>query len=108
MVDVSEQMVRELALVKKRPALVEFWVPWCVYNLLLKPKMETLDAQFGGRVLVGRLNVEEHMPLVKELGIEFVPALAFFHGGRVAEKWYGDLPLRALCEAIAKYEPVNP
>src|SRR5438552_197190 len=53
----AEEMNTEV-LARKRPALVEFWTPWCLYSLLLKPKTEALDRQYGDRMIVGRLNIE--------------------------------------------------
>ena len=104
---VTADLITERALHGGQPALVEFWTPWCLYSLLLKPKTETLSQLIGDRVLVGRLNVEEYMSFGKSLGIEFVPALAFFHGGHLVQKWYGDLPLRAITDVISRYESVG-
>jgi thioredoxin-like negative regulator of GroEL len=107
MLDFGEHLLNDSVLTRHQPALVEFWAPWCVYSLLVKRKTEAMSERFGSQLLIGRLNIEEHMALVKSLGIEFVPALGFFHGGRLVEKWYGDLPLRAITDVIARYEPVS-
>ena len=107
MLDFGEDLLNDVVFARQQPALVEFWAPWCASSRLLKPKTEAMSQRFADQLLIGRLNIEEHMTLVKSLGIEFVPALGFFHGGRLVEKWYGDLPVRAITDAIARYESVR-
>jgi thioredoxin-like negative regulator of GroEL len=107
MADLNEQSLVEEVLSRKKPALVKFWAPWCLYSLLLRPKREALERLFGGRVMVSRLNVDEHLACVKSPGIEFVPGLASFNGGRLVQKWYSDLALRAVVDVVAGYESLN-
>jgi thioredoxin-like negative regulator of GroEL len=90
------------------PALIEFWAPWCVYCRLLKPKVEQLGRQFGPALLVGRVDVVAEAALARAQGIEFVPGLAFFDGGRPVRTWYGDIDRREVAEFVAARVPPRP
>jgi thioredoxin 1 len=90
------------------PALIEFWAPWCPYCRLLKPKVEQLGREFGAALLVGRVDVVAEEALARSRGIEFVPGLALFDGGRVVQAWYGDIDRREVAEFIAARIPLSP
>ena len=84
-------------------ALVEFFGRWCLYSALLKPKIAACSSRFGAAILVGSLDVDTHAATVRELGIEYVPAVALLHRGSVVERWYGDLPVSVISDAVERY-----
>jgi thioredoxin 1 len=94
----EEQVVRE-----GRPALVEFWAPWCVYCRLLKPKVERLGRAFGAALLVGRVDVVAEEALARSQGITCVPGLALFIRSQSVQIWYGDVPEREISNLIASW-----
>lgn len=68
-----------------RLALVEFWAPWCTHCRRLGPAMEQVEAQYGGKLLVGQVNTDEEPELARQFGIEVIPTLVFFRGGSPQE-----------------------
>lgn len=86
-------------------AVFEFWAPWCIYSLLLKPKTEAIAREYCSRVAVHRVNTDQHRQFAESLGIQYVPAVAFTDRGQVLETWYGDTPLHPLRRRIERYEP---
>jgi thioredoxin 1 len=108
MVEFDAALVRQAVLQEKRTALIEFWAGWCVFSRLLLPKTEALGRAFGDRALVGRLDAERHEALVRDLGIEFLPAMGFFHGGELVRKWYGDFPIQEAVELLRRHSPPGP
>jgi thioredoxin 1 len=83
------------------PAIVEFWAEWCPYSRLVRPKLERLAARYGDRLLLARVDAERHPGIVKAVGLEYLPALILFRGGRPVRRLYGD---RHLAELVAHVE----
>jgi len=104
MIEWDAEQFDQIVVRQQRPALIDCWAPWWVYYLLMKPEIEALARSCGDQVAVGRLNVEDHPALATALDIECVPALALFAVGRLARKWYGDLMLREITDALDEFK----
>ena len=76
MVELDEAAFRRAVLEYGEPTVVEFHAPWCPFGMLLGPKLRRINAQWGRRWRVARVNVVTHEALAVALGIEYVPALA--------------------------------
>ena len=90
------------------PVLVDFWAPWCGPCLALAPHLETLAADYAGRLKVLKLNIDEAPDGWKQFGVRAIPTLVFYSGGKeynrligpstmrlrlMVEKWFGELGL---------------
>ena len=64
------------------PTLVEFWQPGCGHCGALLAQLERLQRELGGRVLIAKVNVQEHRQVAAELEITSLPALALYAEGR--------------------------
>jgi len=82
-------------------AILEFWAEWCPYSRLLRPKLERLAERYGDRLLLARVDAEQHRGIVEAVGLEYIPALILFHGGQPVRRLYGD---RHLGELVAHVE----
>jgi thioredoxin-like negative regulator of GroEL len=87
-------------LLEGQMCLIEFFAAWCPYSLLLKRKMEKIGQLYGGRVTVGRIDAEAHPEIADALQVEYIPAILVLREGKVAQRWYGDTPVRSICEAV--------
>jgi thioredoxin 1 len=72
-----------------QPVLVDFWAEWCIPCRTLSPIVEAVAAQFGGRLKVGKLNVEENAQVPYKYDIRSLPTLLVLKGGQVAEQRVG-------------------
>ncbi|HPF71132.1 MAG TPA: thioredoxin [Candidatus Krumholzibacteria bacterium] len=65
------------------PVLVDFWAPWCGPCKKLTPTMEKLADEFAGRMVIGKMDVQDHPQTAGNFGIMSIPALLFVKGGVV-------------------------
>ena len=76
----------------EQPVLVDFWAPWCAPCRAVSPTIESLAAEFAGRVKVGKINVDENQGVAAALRIQSIPTVALFHGNKVVDVRVGAYP----------------
>lgn len=64
------------------PVVVDFWAAWCGPCRLVAPELERLAASHGERIRVVKVNVDSAREIAEEYGIQSIPTVALFSGGR--------------------------
>lgn len=83
-----------------QPVLVDFWAEWCVPCKALVPVMEAVAGHFGGRLKVGKLNVDENSTVAEQYDIRTLPTLLIFKNGTVSEQRIGLISKDALIKLV--------
>ncbi len=78
------------------PLLVDFWAPWCGPCRAMAPALEALGRTMAGRIVVGKLNVDDAPEIAGRLRIQGVPTVALFRGGNEVERLVGARGLEEL------------
>ena len=65
-----------------KPALVEFYAPWCVYCRRIAPALDKLAEQLEGTILIGKINIDEEPDLSDSQQIDLVPTLILYDNGK--------------------------
>lgn len=89
---------------RQQPVLVDFWAPWCGPCKQLTPIIEKVVKEAGGRVKLVKMNIDDHPSIAGQLGIQSIPAVIAFVGGRPADGFMGALPesqVRAFIDKVA-------
>lgn len=77
----TDANVRE-AIESGKPVVIDFWATWCGPCVGMTPTINELAAEYEGRVLVGKYNIEEEGDLSTECRIMSIPAILFFKDGK--------------------------
>ena len=87
---------------RQQPVLVDFWAPWCGPCKQLTPVIEKVVTEAAGRVKLVKMNIDDHPSIAGQLGIQSIPAVIAFVGGRPVDGFMGAVPESQIKQFIEK------
>jgi thioredoxin 1 len=101
-VHVTDKNFKEIT--EKCPlALVDFWASWCGPCLALAPTIEEISKDYAGKVLIGKLNVDENPSTAECFQVFSIPTMLIMKKGKEVDRIVGCVPKKHIEAALEKH-----
>jgi len=88
---------------RSRLVVVDCWAPWCPPCRVMAPIIDELARNYAGKILFGKLNVDENQRVPVEYQVMSIPTFLVFKDGVLIDRIVGAMPRRALEQRLVKY-----
>src|ERR1035437_9195865 len=100
-IEITDANFEEIVIKSTKPVLVDFWAEWCGPCRMVGPVVEELAKEYDGKVIIGKMDVDNNVDTPNEYGIRNIPTILFFKDGQLVDKQIGATQKAAL---VAKVE----
>jgi thioredoxin 1 len=83
--------------------ILDCWAEWCGPCRTIGPIIEELAREMKGKVVFGKLNVDQNMQTANRHRISAIPTMLVFKNGKLVDKIIGAYPKATLAGKIQKY-----
>jgi thioredoxin 1 len=88
---ISDDSFEQEVLKSDLPVLVDYWAEWCGPCKMIAPILDEVARDYGERVRVVKVNVDENQSVPAKYGIRGIPTLMLFRNGEVVDTKVGAL-----------------
>ncbi|MBN1293216.1 MAG: thioredoxin [Candidatus Latescibacteria bacterium] len=102
LLEVTDDTFDEKVLKSSIPVVVDFWAEWCPPCKMIAPFLVEIAAEYEGKVLICKVNVDDNHNLAQKYGIRSIPTLLYIKQGKIEDQVVGALPKEQLAEHLIK------
>ncbi len=87
----------------EEPVLVDFWAPWCNPCKMVAPIIAEIATEYQGKILVGKVNVDDNQSLAEQYGVMSIPTICLFVKGQPVMRLVGFRSKKEITAEMAKH-----
>lgn len=72
-----------------KPVLIDFYADWCGPCKMQSPIIDALAEEYGDKIKVGKVNIDENMALAERYQVMSIPTLLIIKNGNIAKQFVG-------------------
>ena len=91
-IHVTDEAFETAVLQSEIPVVVDFWAPWCGPCKMVAPILEKFAEEYSGKLLVAKVNTDEHPEWAGKFGVQGIPTMLFFSNGKMVHQQVGAVP----------------
>lgn len=99
-VHISDESFEEEVLGASGPVLIDYWAEWCGPCKMIAPILDELAEEYGERIKIAKLNIDENPETPPKYGIRGIPTLMLFKDGNVEATKVGAVSKSQLADFI--------
>ena len=89
---------------KYQMLVIDCWAPWCGPCRMVHPVIEELAKEMQGKIVFGKLNVDENQMTTVKYQIMSIPTLLVFKNGNLVDRIIGAMPKEMLKQKLETYQ----
>jgi thioredoxin 1 len=105
-IHVTDEAFETTVLKSETPVVVDFWAPWCGPCLRVAPTLDKLANEFAGKVIVAKVNTDEHPVWAGKFGVQGIPTMLFVADGKLVHRQVGAMPEPILRDLFTQFVDV--
>lgn len=103
---ITDESFEKIVMQSDLPVIVDFWAPWCNPCKMIAPTLDKLAKELEGKIVVAKVNTDDHAEWMQKFGIQGIPTLLFVFNGKVVHRQVGALPERMLRDVVSQFMEV--
>jgi len=102
-IHVTDSAFEKTVLNSTIPVIVDFWAPWCGPCKMIAPVLEKVAKENAGKVIIAKVNTDENPEWAMKYGVQGIPTILFFSGGKIIHRQVGALPEPVLRTVVTQF-----